>query len=175
MSYLRATKKVLARLSDVGVGPEEPSVTALGDWYVNRIVVGRRPLLVIMSSESLLPMVQPARDVSTLAARLPGLVRSRLERLGIASTLIEREVEAMVPVQTGPTLDRSVLGSLMGFCHDLPYYLPVGGWTEADLVWLEAKLGETPCRAGRGFDETIWPNRRAVERIWWRWSEGSRE
>jgi uncharacterized protein DUF6933 len=62
MVILRPTKKLGALL------PPEKSVpvshdTALGDWYVNRIVVDRQPLLLLVSSASLLPLLLPARDV----------------------------------------------------------------------------------------------------------------
>ena len=80
MVILRPTRKALASLvplTDVASGSD----TALGDWYVNRIVVARRPLLLLVSSRSLLPILAPAREVRGLPMRLPGLVASRLKRL----------------------------------------------------------------------------------------------
>jgi hypothetical protein len=63
MVTLRPTRKLRGALpiSDVS----KPSDTALGDWYVNRLVVDRRPLLLLVSSSSLLPMLVPGRDVAT--------------------------------------------------------------------------------------------------------------
>ena len=74
MTYLRATKKVLSRLPNPDNQSPEHNATALGDWYVNRVVVDRQPLLVLVSSMSLLPIVAPARDVRGLPGRLPGMV-----------------------------------------------------------------------------------------------------
>ena len=48
------------------------SDTALGDWYVNRLVVDRQPLLLLVSSSSLLPLLMPARGVRSLPERLAG-------------------------------------------------------------------------------------------------------
>jgi hypothetical protein len=39
VAYLRATKKVLSRLPGPNLPETEPDETALGDWYVNRVVV----------------------------------------------------------------------------------------------------------------------------------------
>jgi hypothetical protein len=60
MVILRPTKKLTALLPAAQAVPVR-SDTALGDWYVNRIVVDRQPLLLLVSSTSLLPMIVPAR------------------------------------------------------------------------------------------------------------------
>jgi hypothetical protein len=91
MVVLRATKKVLSKLS-AEPGRVAASDTALGDWYVNRLVVDRQPLLLLVSACSLLSLLLPARDVRTLPGRLPTLVATRLQRLGIAAALIDAEV-----------------------------------------------------------------------------------
>lgn len=77
MVVLRATTKLRsawsvsdeARLSD----------GALGDWYLNRLVVGRRPLLLV-SAASLLSIVVRAKRVRDLPIHLPDLVAVRLVR-----------------------------------------------------------------------------------------------
>ena len=81
MVILRATLKVLHSLPKP-TATSNTSDTALGDWYVNRVVVDRRPLLLLVSSKSLLPMLEPARDVRGLPGRLDLLVAGRLQRLG---------------------------------------------------------------------------------------------
>jgi hypothetical protein len=53
MVILRPTKK-LASLLPAAQPVPVCSDTALGDWYVNRIVVDRQPLLLLVSSTSLL-------------------------------------------------------------------------------------------------------------------------
>src|SRR3972149_1435136 len=101
MVILRPTKKLRSALPTTVVSTQGD--TALGDWYVNRIVVGRQPLLLLVSSKSLLPIVLPARDVRSLPGRLGALVASRLQRFGIGPDTIEAELRAMQPVVVAPT------------------------------------------------------------------------
>jgi hypothetical protein len=113
----------------------------LGDWYVNRIVVDRQPLLLLVSSTSLLPMVVPARDVRGLPGRLADVVETRLRRLGIASRTIEAETRAMHPVVLAPTEDRSVVGIAVDFAKSLPYYLESGPWDDSTLPTGRGQVG----------------------------------
>ena len=62
MVILRPTQKLKTLLATGRPAPSS-SDTALGDWYVNRLVVDRQPLLILVSSASLLPLLVPARDV----------------------------------------------------------------------------------------------------------------
>jgi len=139
------------------------SDNALGDWYVNRLVIDRRPLLLLVSSASRLAIVTPAREVKTLPDRLARIVGQRLRRLGVSEDVIASEVEATTHVCVGKTVDRSVTGQLVDFAKALPYYLPVNGWDEATLISAEDKLAETPCRASRPHAEVIWPREAAIE------------
>jgi len=162
MVVLRPTRKLHASLPVPKPAPAS-SNTALGDWYVNRLIVDRRPLLLFVSSTSLLSLVVPARDVRGLPNRLADLVDARLERLGIAPRTIELETRAMSPVTIGPTVDRSVLGIMVDFAKSLPYYLEPGQWDDTALRTAEDKLAETPCYAGRSFAETVFPDKKAPE------------
>jgi len=171
MVVLRATQRVLRRLPS---GPQdvEESETALGDWYVNRLVVARRPLLLLLSSRSLLGLLTPARDIRLLPAQLPGLVADRLHRLEIPAALIQAEVVAMDPVLTAPTRDRSVLGILVDFTRSIPYYLRPGGWDDAALRRAEDQLAGTPCHASRRSDEVVFPDAVAPKLLADRWPIG---
>jgi hypothetical protein len=134
----------------------------LGDWYVNRLVVEHQPLLLLVSSASLLPVVVPARDVRTLPKRLATLVAARLERLGIDPKAIQAEVQAMYPVVVAPTVDRSVLGIMVDFAKAVPYYsgdLRTG----EGLRSLEDWLAQTPCHAARATERVVFPDRKAPE------------
>ena len=141
MVILRATEKVLKLLREP-VGTPAPSETALGDWYVNRVVVDRRPLLLLMSSASRLAIVTAARDVRTLPERLAVLVGERIRRLGLDPIAVTAEVQATSVVRVGKTLDRSVTGQMVDFAKAMPFYLPEGAWGEADLKFVEDKLAE---------------------------------
>jgi hypothetical protein len=168
MVVLRPTRKLFRSL------PPSPSAvavsdTALGDWYVNRLVVDRRPLLILLSTKSLLAALTLARDVQALPERLPRLIADRLGRLGVAERLIRAEVAAMTPVSIAPTDDRSVMGTLVDFAKVIPDYLEVGAWDETTLPFVEARLAKTPCHAARRFEEVIFPEDDAPTLLEQRW------
>lgn len=171
MVILRATQKVLKTLP-ASAGETDASNTALGDWYINRITLDRQPLLLIVSSNSRLAILTPARDVKTLPSRIGKLVAARLARLGVAQDLIAAEVAAMDVVLVGRTRDRSVTGQLVDFAKAIPYYVPVGtAKDDAVLHFVEHRLGETPCLCGRSGSEAIWPERESVRLLEKRWRE----
>ena len=157
MVYLRATGKVL-RLLDPGSAPIGQSHAALGDWFVNRFVVDRQPLLILVSSASLLPILEPARGVRALPERLPTIVQRRFKELGIDETLASAEIAAMAPVRVAPTDDRSVVGTMVDFVHSIRCYSPPAGtWDRATLTSFERILEKTPCRVTRPHTETVFP------------------
>lgn len=167
MIVLRATKKVLRFLDPTGGMEPPPSDTALGDWYVNRIVVDARPLLLFLSSRSLLTILEPARGLRALSRRLPELVGARLRRLGIPGALVEAELAVMQPVLVAPTRDRVALGYLVDFAKSVPFYLPIKSWDTTTLPFVEARLAETPCQLG----STIFPEIEARRLLGDRWSK----
>jgi hypothetical protein len=168
MVVLRPTRKLLPSLP-LSPGPVAASDTALGDWYVNRLIVDRRPLLILLSSKSLLAMLTPAREVRALPNHLPRLVAGRLKRLGVAESLIRAETAAMTPVNIAATEDRSVMGTMVDFAKSIPYYLEIGGWDDTTLPFVEARLAETPCHAARRFEEVIFPQEDAPKLLEARW------
>ncbi len=168
MVVLRGTKKVLRYLSAIDESPNE-STTALGDWYANRLVVDRQPILVLVSATSLLAALVPARDVRGLPSRLATVVGERLRRLGVQEGLVEAEVGAMKTVSVAKTSDRSVLGTMNEFTKAIPFYLDSGYYVDPALEFAEKRLEETPCRASRPFDECIYPDRKTVELLELKW------
>ena len=163
MVHLRATHKVLRSVGPP-VSSSDPPDTALGDWFVNRFVVARRPLLLLVSSASLLAILEPARGVRSLPDRLPSLVGRRLRRLGVPDRLVRAELEAMDEVRVAPTDDRSVLGTMVDFVNQVRYYGSVAErWDESALAAVEGELGCMPCRVTRSMDATVWPEQRARE------------
>lgn len=171
MVVLRATRRVLKTLTESA--PENvASDTALGDWYVNRIVVDRKPLLLLVSAASLLAVLTPARRVRTLPDRIADLVAERLEGLRLEPSLVAAEVQAMDVAYVGRTSDRSVIGTMVDFARAIPYYLPVNGWDEASLRLAEERLSETPCRCARRGVDVIFPARTAIQLLKTRWGSG---
>ena len=170
MVVLRATKKVLKALPESAKNTDS-SDTALGDWYVNRIVVGRQPLYLLVSSESRLAVLTPARDVKHFPQRIGEMVATRLRRLGVDGELIRAEVAAMNTVRVGRTQGRSVTGQMVDFARAIPYYLLADGWDDSTLWLAEDRLSETPCLAGRSFSEAILPDRSAPRLLHERWGK----
>lgn len=168
MVVLRPTKK-LAALLPMERSVVESSDTALGDWYVNRFVVDRKPLLLLVSSTSLLPVLLHARDVRSLSARLGAIVEARLVRLGIESSVIEAERRAMQPVRIAPTASRSVLGTVVDFAFLTSNYRDPGEWTDDALAIVADRLAETPCRVTGPSDRTIFPRERAPKLLREKW------
>jgi Domain of unknown function (DUF6933) len=168
MVILRPTRRLFRDLPPSSE-PAATSDTALGDWYVNRLVVDRRPLLLLVSSTSLLSLLVPARDVRALPDHLPRLIGSRLRRLGVGEELIRPELAAMTPVVVAPTVDRSVMGTVVDFAKDIPYRLEIGGWDDSTLPFVEARLAETPCHAARRFEDVIFPQSDAPKLLAKRW------
>ena len=168
MVILRRTRKLSALLPATEVVPAN-SDTALGDWYVNRVVVDRQPLLLLVSSITLLPLLIPARDVRGLPGRLAALVESRLRRCGIDNQAITAEAGAMASVAVGPTVDRSVLGIMVDFAKAVPLYIEREQWDEATLRVVEERLAETPCHAARPYDRVIFPEKKAPEVLRAKW------
>ena len=143
MVVIRATQKVLRFLPKHSDGSGE-STNTLGDWYVNRITVDRRPLLILVSSASLLSILTAAQSVKTPPTRLPDLVASRLLRLGISPNAIAREKAAMLETRVAPTNSKSIVGTMVDFGKNVPVYLPEGNWGATDLRYAEAQLGNIP-------------------------------
>ena len=168
MVILRPTRKLNSLLPATEVIPTS-SDTALGDWYVNRVVVDRQPLLLLVSSTSLLPMLIPAQNVRGLPARLAALVEARLRRCGLDDRTIAAETLAMASVAVGPTVDRSVLGIMVDFAKAVPYHLEPGQWGETTLRIVEERLAATPCHAALSWDRVIFPEQKAPEVLRAKW------
>ncbi len=169
MVVIRATKKVLRYLPNSEDSFAQPSDNALGDWYVNRIVVDRQPLLLLLSAGSLLTILAPARNLRALPKFLSELVGARLRRLGITRSVVDAELASMTPVVVAPTVDRAAIGYLIQFAKEIPCILPVRGWDLTTLPFVEARLAETPCHLGKKW---IRPERTAAELLLARWGSG---
>ena len=169
MVTLRATGKVQKYLPPA-VEVSADSDTALGDWYVNRVFVGRQPLLLLVSELSLLAVVVPARDARTLPLRLRELVGARLERLGVRRKVLASELLAMGEVVVAKTNSRSVLGTMNDFAFLMPSYWEAGASQLQGLAAVEGRLAETPCLVSRKLSESFYPVEKAEQLLTAKWS-----
>jgi len=138
----RCTKKLLDRLPGAALAAADKSTTALGDWYF-KVLPGRPQWLLLgVSEKSRLPIVLPARELSTFAPRFLKELEAVLHDLGVTRPAASAELAAMSSVKFAKTIDRRVLGSLNDFAFAVQ-------WSRQDhptepLHALNLKLAETP-------------------------------
>jgi len=164
---LRRTEKLAELLPVTDLVPAA-SDTALGDWYINRQTVDRKPLLMLVSADTLLPIVIPARGVRTLPQRLGALVRHRLQLMDIPTAWIDAEVAAMATVAVAKTASRSVLGVMNEFMYTVPYYLE-SGWNEDSLDMVGHRLADMPIFASGPASRVLYPRDATPQRLRERW------
>lgn len=63
----------------------------------------------------------------------------------------------------------SVVGIMVDFAKAVPFCLERGAWDETTLPFVEGRLAETPCHAGRRWEEVIFPDKAAVASLTSRW------
>ena len=139
---LRCTQKLLRRLGVTDPKDELTSTTALGDWYGNLLFTRPVRILLFISEVSRLPVLLPARDLTTLTSRFPSAVSELLQELGVEPTSIAQEREVMSEVVFGTTRSRSILGSLNDFAYHLKWALATE--PQLSLCELALKLSEIP-------------------------------
>ena len=116
MLIVRCTAKLLGKLK---VQPEPafspPATTRLGDWYATILPMRPSHVVLLVSESTRLPVVLPARELSTLARRIPDAIGQVLRELGVDSRVIDGELRAMAEVTFDRTASRSVLGTMNEF------------------------------------------------------------
>jgi hypothetical protein len=127
MVTLRCTAKLLKHLRATPHPDPPPSTTRLGDWYANRIQMGRTPLILAVSERSLLPVLLPARQVAQLPILLPDAVEEILSFLQIPEPAVREEIAAMQEgVTVSRTASRVVLGVMNDFARMIEHHLRAG-------------------------------------------------
>ena len=123
MFTLRCTAKLLKQMRATPEPNPPASTTLLGDWYANRIQMGRTPVVLAVSEKSLLSVLLPARGVAALPTSLPDAVAKVLAFLEIPEAILEEEVAAMREgCVVAKTASRRVLGSM----NDMAYMAEAG-------------------------------------------------
>jgi hypothetical protein len=89
-----------------------PSTTTLGDWYADILFTARQHVVLCVSEHARVPVIIPARELKTLASRLPGALAQVLTDLTIPSASIALELSEMNDVQFAKTASRSLLGTI---------------------------------------------------------------
>ena len=154
---IRATRKALDRLGGAAASDAESPTTALGDWYVNLVYVGRSQFVLCTSDKSLLSVVLPARRLkSELTSRLREGVTQLLTDLNIPSRCIARELHEMSSSVISRTSSKSVLGSM----NDFAFLLEVAVRQQPDITprALSLELSGTPCQPLDAQYKTAFPD-----------------
>jgi hypothetical protein len=112
MVTLRCTTNLLRQLRTTPSSEPRLPTTALGDWYATLVRTRPRPLVLCVSEQSLLSVILPAREFGTLASRFQKAVKEHFVVLGASLQDVEREAAAMHQIELGPTVSRSVRGSM---------------------------------------------------------------
>ncbi len=123
MVTLRCTQKLLRRLRVPAKVRTSPPTTVLGDWYATLVHARPQQLVVCMNERTLLVVLVPARESSSLGARFLEAVTAQLRRLGVPPVAVEAETRAMSEFAFGPTASRSLLGCLREAVLALSYEL----------------------------------------------------
>ncbi len=134
----------LGKLTPPGVGEEPASTTRLGDWYANRLNLGRTRMILCTSERSLLSVIVPAKDLPGLPGRLADALAYLLDQIGVPDAAITRELREMQWVRFAPTASRRVLGHMNDFAFSVEHRASLG---EGPLYMsdLAEQLAGTPC------------------------------
>jgi hypothetical protein len=112
---LRCTRKLRARLPEAAIPNAPGALAALGNWHATLLVARPAWLVLLVNDASRLPVILPARELSTLLERIPGGVAEVLTAIGIDVATVARERSALENISLAPTASRSVVGTMNDF------------------------------------------------------------
>jgi len=136
MVTLRCTKKLLRRLRASTPSEARPPTTALGDWYATILHTRPHHVVLCVSERSLLSVVLPAREPDTLTSRFQAAVKEHLLTIGVPPQTVVREIAEMQEIELGPTMSRSVLGSLRELTFAVEFGLKSGRFSTLEELQL---------------------------------------
>jgi hypothetical protein len=139
---LRATAKLLKRLKAMPDPSPPPSTGRLGAWYANLLVVRPAQLVLCVSERTLLPVLVPAKDISSLPQRLAIAAGEMLRAIGVPEVEVIRELRQMVEWRIAKTASRQVLGSM----NDFAWMAEVDPRETMSLLDRALLLAESPCK-----------------------------
>jgi hypothetical protein len=142
MIVIRATQRLLKN-SGIMPAAEPPETTSvLGDWFATAMVLpGRRPVVLYVSSATLLAVLVPGRAIHTALPAFRTRLRALLTRLGLSGEWVDRVIEEAAEHVIARTDSRRMLGIMNDIVASMPYY------GDESLDELELRLGDTPYSA----------------------------
>jgi hypothetical protein len=143
MLTVRCTAKLLRRLKQSPPTALERSTNQLGDWYATILSVRPAHLILLVNEPTRLAAVLPAREISTLAKRIPDAILEVLRELGADNAALDSEHLEMAEIRFDRTASRSVVGTM----NDFSFLMDWGRSREGaphDLLRLAMDLNRTP-------------------------------
>ena len=143
MFSFRCTRRLINKLQvSVVIDPPQPN-TRLGDWYGNVLFSGYHRLIILVSEQSLLPVIMPLRERKQLLPSFCSRLSELLFHLDVSEKAVSLELANMEQALIARTSNRSVLGTMNQFIQDSKIYMQMHD--EFNLIDLELWLAETPC------------------------------
>jgi hypothetical protein len=142
MLNVRCTAKLLRRLKASPPASAANSSTRLGDWYATVLRVRPTHLILLVNEPTRLAAVLPAREIATLARRIPEAISEVLTKLGAAAETVDSERRAMAEVRFDRTASRSVLGTMNDYIFLMQWSAARG--TPLNCLGLAMDLNRTP-------------------------------
>jgi hypothetical protein len=141
MVLIRCTRKLLHRLAQP-TSCEVSTTTALGEWYATILFTKPQQVVLLVNAATRLPVVIPARALSTLPIRFAEGLRTVLTTLQIPANIVAAELREMRDVTFSTTASRSVLGTM----NDYAIYIEAAFRHENGVALhsLSLALADTP-------------------------------
>jgi hypothetical protein len=127
-----------------GLSTQQPTTTALGDWFVRPYNRGRHRLLLCTSSNSRLTLVIAAKDLPAMPQRIAAALDELLFALGVDVAVIANELGEMASWEFAPSNDASVLGTMTDMATMADAYLD-DRTIPSHLLVAEMRLAEVLC------------------------------
>jgi hypothetical protein len=142
MIVIRATQRLLKN-SGIVPDAEPPETTAaLGDWFaISMVLPGRRPVVLYVSSATLLAVLVPGRAIHTTVPGFRDRLGALLSRLGLSGEWADRVIGEAAEHVIARTDSRRMLGIMNDIVASMPYY------ADQSLEELELRLADTPYSA----------------------------
>ena len=139
MIIVRGTQRLL-RNSGIKPVDQPPETSAvLGDWFATSMVLtGRRPVVLYVSSRTLLAVLVPGRAIHTTIPGFRSRLLALLNRLGFFGEWVDGVVAETAEHIVAKTNSRRMLGIMNDIVASMPYH------SHETLEELEMRLADTP-------------------------------
>jgi len=112
MINLRCTKKLLSRLRVTGLEEKNISTSLLGAWYANYFNISRKQFAIFTNEQTVLSVVIPMKEISTLTLRFLLATKELLSTIGIPDHAVNAELKEMEIIKFGHTNNKKLLGNM---------------------------------------------------------------